>query len=58
MVEVPSGSGRYYVVVAVDDVGRGFLNEHRYALVLPYYGYYPVIIVNGWAAPAWPTPIP
>lgn len=33
LVEVPAGTGRFYVVYAVDDVGRGFLNEYRLALV-------------------------
>jgi hypothetical protein len=31
MVEVPAGSGRWYSVVFVDDIGRGFANEHRTA---------------------------
>jgi len=30
IVEVPSGSGRWYVVADVDDVGKGFSNEYRY----------------------------
>lgn len=33
LVEVPAGSGRFYVVYAVDDVGRGFLNEYRIVLM-------------------------
>ena len=31
MVEVPAGSGRWYTVVGVDDIGKGFSNEHRTA---------------------------
>lgn len=31
MAEVPAGSGRWYQVVGVDDIGRGFDNEHRSA---------------------------
>ena len=31
MCEVPAGSGRWYSVVFVDDIGRGFPNEHRTA---------------------------
>lgn len=31
MVEVPSGSGRWYYVTFVDDIGKGFANEHRTA---------------------------
>ena len=33
MVEVPSGSGRWYRVVGVDDIGKGFDNEHRTAAI-------------------------
>jgi len=31
VVEVPSGSGRWYAVAGVDDIGKGFPNEHRCA---------------------------
>jgi hypothetical protein len=30
--EVPAGSGRTYLVQYVDDIGKGFANEHRFAL--------------------------
>lgn len=43
-VEVPFGSGRYYQVTWVDDVGKGFANEYRLALL------------TAWNA--WPVPIP
>ena len=33
MVEVPAESGRWYEVVGVDDIGKGFANEHRTASV-------------------------
>lgn len=33
-IEVPAGSGRYYLVGYVDDVGKGFVNEHRYAAIV------------------------
>jgi hypothetical protein len=33
VVEVPQGSLRFYQVVAVDDVGKGFPNEYRLALM-------------------------
>jgi hypothetical protein len=46
-VEVPSGSGRYYTVIFVDDVGKGFPNEYRMAFLVKS-------DVNG----DWPTPIP
>jgi hypothetical protein len=34
MVEVPAGSGRWYRVYGVDDIGKGFSNEHRTASIL------------------------
>ena len=33
MVEVPAASGRWYRVVGVDDIGKGFANEHRSASI-------------------------
>src|SRR6516225_6952205 len=33
VVEVPAGSGRIYSAVWVDDIGSGFANEHRFALL-------------------------
>lgn len=33
MVECPEGSGRWYMVYSVDDIGKGFENEHRTALM-------------------------
>lgn len=43
-VECPAGSGRYYLVLGVDDAGKGFANEHRIAVLL------------AWGP--WPSPIP
>jgi hypothetical protein len=37
LVEVPLGTGRYYQPVLVDDIGRGFANEHRAALLQQLY---------------------
>lgn len=34
VVECPAGSGRIYECVYVDDIGKGFANEHRAALLL------------------------
>lgn len=34
LVEVPAGSGRYYQVMAVDDVAKGFPNEYRWAALI------------------------
>jgi hypothetical protein len=45
-VEVPAGSGRYYIIINVDDIGRGFANEHRCAVIRQS------VVVNGpWAIP-------
>lgn len=33
LVEVPSGTGRFYRVRVVDDVARGFANEFRQCLI-------------------------
>lgn len=43
-IEVPSGSGRYYRVAALDDVAKGFTNEYRLAICsqLPYMGAFPI----------------
>lgn len=46
-IEVPSGSGRYYTVEWVDDVGKGYLNEYRVALA-----------VQNPSAGGWPYPTP
>lgn len=35
VVECPAGSLRFYQVHAVDDFGKGFGNEHRFALLAP-----------------------
>jgi hypothetical protein len=43
MAEVPAGSGRWYYCVGVDDIGRGFSNEHRSAAIFA--------LVASWAAP-------
>lgn len=40
MVEVPAGTGRLYTSKWVDDCGKGFANEHRFAVIfgLPPWG--------------------
>lgn len=43
-VEVPAGSGRLYKVLYVDDLGKGFANEHRVAFIAKIW--------------PWPVPIP
>lgn len=44
LVECPVGSGRFYDVTFVDDIGLGFTNEHRFAQLR--------------GIPTWPTPFP
>lgn len=34
MVEVPGGTGRLYTVKWVDDIGKGFANEHRFGVLM------------------------
>lgn len=46
LVELPAGSGRFYGVGYVDDLGRGFPNEHRFAILTKSIAY------------PWPVPIP
>jgi hypothetical protein len=55
ILEIPSGSGRWYAAIAVDDLGKGFPNEHRGAVVMPVYeatdpAFFPGLF--------WPVPIP
>ena len=45
--EVPAGSGRWYYVWDVDDVGKGHANEFRLAYMFPVLRPAP-----------WPTPMP
>lgn len=51
VVEVPSGSGRFYWVAFVDDIAKGFANEHRWAVC-------PKVWTNGFFNYRWPTPMP
>ena len=43
-IECPSGSGRWYLVHTVLDVGSGFPNEYRLAII--------------YKTGSWPTPLP
>lgn len=45
-VEAPAGSGCFYQVMWVNDIGKGFANEHRYATLAKT------------AIVPWPVPIP
>jgi hypothetical protein len=53
VVEVPAGSGRYYVCVWVDDIAKGFANEYRRASLYPQSA-----ISYAVSTPAWPVPYP
>ena len=55
LVEIPSGSGRWYQVFVVDDIGKGFSNEHRAAVVFQISAF-----SNGvdYAGLVWPVPMP
>jgi hypothetical protein len=52
VVEVPEFSGRFYWVTYVDDIAKGFDNEHRWAVLQKIYTY------GRWAIYRWPSPIP
>lgn len=55
IVEIPSGSGRWYGVAFVDDIGKGFSNEHRLAVVLKISQHIDAV---KYAGLFWPSPIP
>lgn len=56
IVEAPAGSGRFYLVDSVDDIGKGFPNEHRCAILSKAFadvggtGTFPGVL--------WPQPMP
>jgi len=54
-VEVPAGSSRFYEVGWVDDIGKGFSNEHRYAEI---YKVFQGVGGGPFTGVFWPTPIP
>lgn len=58
LLEVPAGSGRYYVVYDVDDAGKGFPNEHRWAWIFKYTSTFGAFWGNPWGATDWPVPYP
>jgi len=55
IVEVPTSSGRWYVVDTVDDVGKGFSNEYRFAALSKLSSNYGVAATTGLF---WPIPMP
>jgi len=58
MVEVPAGSGRFYYVYHVDDVGKGFLNEYRLATLLLADAWIEGIYGNPFGHPPLQVPMP
>jgi hypothetical protein len=55
IVEVPAGSGRWYGIMCVDDVGKGFGNEYR---LLAMTKIYQALDTTKYAGLHWPVPIP
>lgn len=55
LIEVPSGSGRWYGVWATDDRGKGFPNEHRAAQITQVSEYISSLHYGGLF---WPVPYP
>lgn len=53
LLEVPGGSNRFYLVLTVDDIGKGFSNEHRFAL-----GSYMTAGTNVFGVGLHPAPVP
>lgn len=43
MIEIPVGSGQWYVCYSVNDIAKGFANEHRTGCIYP--------LVGTWVAP-------
>jgi hypothetical protein len=54
IVECPAGSGRYYFSEYVEDLGKGFANEHRIAMLIKACAANSTAFVGH----NWPTPIP
>jgi len=55
VIECPAGSGRWYQVGGVDDIGKGFPNEHRCALLFQISF---AMLGSPYAGLAWPAPMP
>jgi hypothetical protein len=55
IVECPAGTGRWYYVVQVEDVGKGYPNEYRLALLNKIQQSVDPVLFAG---VFWPTPIP
>jgi hypothetical protein len=55
VAQVPAGSGRWYGINYVDDVGKGFANEYRIAFCQKIYEALDPLAYPGLF---WPVPIP
>lgn len=55
VVEVPSGSSRWYLVTGVEDAGKGFPNEHRIATLTQISQLFDPV---KFAGAIWPVPMP
>lgn len=55
VVEVPAGSGRWYGVCTVDDVGKGFPNEYRIAIIGKIFE---ALDPAAYPGLFWPVPMP
>lgn len=53
--EVPAASGRWYQLIAYDDVGGGFENEYRLAVIVKISQYVDPVLYAGLQ---WPLPCP
>lgn len=61
LVECPAGSGRYYWMPWMDDVGKGFANEHRECALVPWDNTYQAYVTGAWSlgvTGGWPAPVP
>lgn len=56
--ELPAGSGRFYLIQWVDDVGKGFANEHREGMLWQWTLPLQVALSNPNNVPNWPYPTP
>lgn len=55
VIECPAGSGRWYQVGSVDDIGKGFPNEHRCAILFKISE---ALLGAPYTGLMWPAPIP
>lgn len=51
VVEIPAGSGRFYWIAFMDDIAKGFANEHRWTIC-------PKVFTDGHFDYRWPLPVP